>query len=118
MTAFYPRMQDTVSRLLPKYGKTMYLERAGTSVTDPVTGDAVTQPPQSIPVVGVVTDYKIGEIDGKLILTSDKKATITAAVKPLKTDYLQDGDTKWRIEYVDDKTPADVTLCYQLQVRR
>ncbi len=118
MTDFYPRMQATVSRLLPKYGKTMYLERAGSSTTDPVTGDATISPPQSLPVIGVVQDFNRFEVDGTLILASDKKVTITAATAPLNTDFLQDGATKWRIINISDKTPADTTLCYQLQVRR
>ncbi len=118
MAAFYPRMRATATRLLTKYGKTMYLERAGTSVTDPITGDAVTQPPQSLPVVGVVQDFNRFEVDGTTILSSDKKVTITAATAPLIGDTLQDGATKWRIINISDKTPADVTLCYQLQVRR
>ncbi|QWA09526.1 hypothetical protein GTU79_19490 [Sodalis ligni] len=118
MAAFYTRMQALDTRLLTKYGKTMSLERAGTSVIDPVTGDATTSPPQSLPVIGVVQDFNRLEVDGTLILASDKKVTITAATAPLIGDSLQDGTTKWRIINISDKTPADVTLCYQLQVRR
>ncbi|MGP4140984.1 hypothetical protein [Sodalis praecaptivus] len=118
MAAFYPRMQATATRLLTKYGKTMYIERAGTSVIDPVTGDAVTQPPQMLSVIGVVQDFNRVEVDGTFILASDKKVTISADTTPLIGDFLQDGTTKWRIINISDKTPADVTVCYQLQVRR
>ncbi|WP_413730798.1 hypothetical protein [Sodalis sp. RH22] len=118
MAAFYPRMQATATRLLTKYGKTMSLERAGSATTDPVTGDAVTQPAQSLPVIGVVQDFNRIEVDGTTILSSDKKVTITAATAPLIGDMLHDGTTKWRIINISDKTPAVVTLCYQLQVRR
>ncbi|WP_413724654.1 hypothetical protein [Sodalis sp. RH16] len=118
MAEFYPRMQATTTRLLTKYGKTMYLERAGTSVIDPVTGDATASPPQSLLVTGIVQNFNRIEVDGTLILASDKKVTITAATAPLNGDFLQDGTTKWRIINIFDKTPADVTLCYQLQVRR
>lgn len=69
MAINYTRMRATATRLLTENGQKRELIRGG-KVTR-VNGKEVRLPDEKADVIGVVTEYKPGEIDGTLIQNGD-----------------------------------------------
>ncbi len=79
MAINYPRMRATATRLFTENGATYQLTRGGG--VEFVGGVEVDIPLESFPVIGVISSYSPGEIDGTLIQNGDVKMSATADVE-------------------------------------
>ena len=115
MTVNYSRMRANSTRLLTGNGAEYPVRRKGT-VT--VTGGFEhREPDQTFTAIGVRTDYKPGEIDGKVIINGDTRIVFTADTE-LRTGDMVDVDGKWhRIEKPNPVKPGKLLLCYRARLR-
>jgi len=107
----YLGMATTASRLINKFGKSI-LKRTvinSGSEFDP------TQVNVDTPIDGVVVAYGLNEIDGSLILASDKKLLSASLVTV--ADKIVDGSIVYSVVSVTVVEPAYVTLIYKVQLR-
>src|SRR5215217_2787788 len=73
-----------------------------------------------IPARFVVSNYDQDERDGELIQFADRKvylSTVGISTAPTINDRLVIGSTAYRIVTVEVISPADIVICYVLQVR-
>lgn len=89
----------------------------GGNAYDPTSG---TTEETSTPVTIVVTDYAKQDIDGTLILATDRKVLMTAiaGVIPAPADVLQVSGTDYSIVNVMPLAPAGVVVMYEAQCRQ
>ncbi|WRQ11919.1 hypothetical protein vBSlqSZDD2_08 [Serratia phage vB_SlqS_ZDD2] len=117
MAINYGRMRGTATRLLTENGKQFDAYRNGrVEIGD--DGDEVLVPPVAYKITGVCADYKAYEIDGKLILSGDKKLIVTSEEVIAIGDIVTTDDGQYRILNPGDKNPAGVNLVYVAQARR
>jgi hypothetical protein len=116
---------NTVQRLLAKFGCAVTVTRNATGAYDPATsGASVRGTAQS--GVGVLSDYAARDIDGTMILRSDKKLLLSAQgiVEPTPADTLSLPDPVsgrpviYSIVNVRVVAPANSPLMYEVQVRK
>jgi len=107
----YTRLSATSVRLISRFGKTV-LRR---TITNSGTEWAPTQTEVDTSIDGVVTDYKFNEIDGTLILATDKKLLTTSLVTI--ADKIVDGIIVYSVISVSVVETASVSLLYKVQLR-
>ena len=107
----YARLSATSVRLISRFGKTV-LRR---TITNSGTEWAPSQTEVDTSIDGVVTDYKFNEIDGTLILATDKKLLTTSLVTI--ADKIVDGSIVYSIISVSVIEPASTALLYKIQLR-
>jgi len=107
----YSKMQSTASRLVNKFGKTL----SKRVVTNSGTEWAPTQTNVDTSIDGVITAYGLNEIDGSLILTTDKKLLTTSLLE--LDDKVVDGSIVYMIVSINQVQPADTNLLYKVQLR-
>jgi len=107
----YTRLSATSVRLINKFGKSI-LKR---TITNSGTEWAPSQTNVDTSIDGVVTDYKFNEIDGTLILATDKKLLTTSLVTI--ADKIVDGAISYSVISVSVVEPASTTLLYKIQLR-
>jgi len=77
---------------------------------------------QTFDMICAFIDYKVREIDGESIRVGDKKLLANAIDngdnKIEDFEFVQDGDTKWRIKFVNPTQPGDIVVMYEIQLRR
>lgn len=118
-TAFYNRMAQTALRLLADKGDTVKLERFSGGVINPVTGEKSEIVDISKNTTGVLLNYTKDEIDGTLILSTDRKLLIDASIRPLKTDKpIFNTEYIGSIVHIKEVNPAGIPIVYFLQVRK
>ncbi len=120
MTAFnYTRAKATADRLITRFGQPGTLQRM-------TTGGPAYNPnaaaPMDYPVVFLVTDYSLAEIDGSRILATDKRvymAVRSLEIEPSTADQLVgDGAKPFSIVEVKPLQPGATTVLYELRCRR
>lgn len=137
--SFYGNMQSTAARLLSQFGMTMTLKRNGSTVDwvegyDSVSGrrfwtkvsdsTVVYVAPSGVPIQytgkGVVTSFKIGEIDGTNIKVGDKKIVLESVFpEPRTGDKITVGSTDYNVVApLMVSRPTDTTIVYFVQVRK
>lgn len=119
MTApLYARLYATSVRLLRQYGAPATLTRTTEGAYDPATA---TTPTVTAPYAAdvAVFDYTTDEIDGTLILRTDKKALIApdVAIVPSPGDALTWEGLVHVLVSVDTVSPAGSPVLYKAQVR-
>ena len=120
---FYQRMQATQTRLLDKYDCRQGTTRAlklirNAGELNPTSGEFEQAAGESIPLIGVTSNYADRLINEKTILTGDVKLVIDHPVEPLSKDMiLIDGDY-YRIVNIDKKNAGGVVIGYILQLRK
>ena len=117
MSAFYDNLAATASRLIKKYGQTLYIVKTSDSI-DPVTGVTTSATKPNIKVNGILQNYPDNLIDGTLIKSSDRLAVIDGTVQPLIDDRMRIESQDWEIESIKTSNPAGTALVYFVQVRR
>ena len=117
MSEFYTKLASTASRLIKKYGQTLYIVKTGDS-TDPVTGVTTSVTKPNIKVNGILQKYPDSLIDGTLIKSSDRLAVIDGGSKPLIDDRMRIESQNWAIESIQASNPAGTALVFFVQCRR
>lgn len=108
----YGPIAATAIRLISEFGRTVTLRtiaKSGTSY-DPILTNTDTS------IKAVVTAFKASEIDGTLIMATDKKLITTSAVTTV--DKIIDGSIEYSIVAVDEVKPATTALVYKAVLRR
>jgi len=117
--SFYTDLQATATRLLIDKGQLItYVQRAS-SAYDPETGQMTNTDTSYTGIPAAVVSFKNAEIDGTMVLKSDRKVLMGAGVvTPETTGLLQIGGATYAIVDVEAITPAGTDVIYKLQARR
>jgi len=111
----YAAVRVTALRLLAQFGNAVALIREDTGGTyDPVSGGTTGGSDLTLNGTGVLLDYMAGDIDGSLVLATDRKLLYQG-------DALQVGDKfgAWRVLSIGDLDPDESgTLLTTAQMRR
>lgn len=101
-------------------GFSAVLMQSTTTAGDPWDPDSGTTTVVSTSVTVVVTEYAKSDIDGTLILASDRKVlmTATAGVTPVPNDVLVISGESYSAVNVMPLAPAGVVVMYEIQARR
>jgi hypothetical protein len=117
----YPRLKAMAERLIAKAGQPATLVRAtrvGGNPKDPRTG---TVTPANHAVKVVETEYDIREIDGTVILRSDRRFLMSTEglgqVDPNSADALIVGGKTLQVVSMKPLQPGGVVLLYDVQAR-
>jgi len=107
----YTRLSAISVRLINRFGKSISKRTIISS------GDEwnPTQIPVDSPIYGVITAYGLNEIDGSLILTTDKKLLTTSLLTI--ADKIVDTSIVYSIVSVSVVEPASTVLLYKVQLR-
>ena len=117
--SFYTSMQATATRLLIDKGQRITYVQRVSGVYDPTTGETVTTETSHPGIPAAVVSFKNAEIDGTLVLKSDRKVLMGAGVvAPQTTGLLIVGGDTFAIVDVEAVTPAGVDVIYKVQARR
>ena len=86
-------------------------------------GDGITPPTETItttPLIDAIfKSYDQKSIDGTTsILAGDRMLVCNGGVPLVIGDIITEGDDRWMVKFVDNKTPAGVPLAYIAQVRK
>lgn len=110
----------SIKSTLQAKGQALTLSRTTGAGFDPVTGAYGSTSSQSWALQGVMTGYKLRDIDNSLILAGDRLAIVDAvSVLPIPGDTLTTSSGQaWKVIAVDPVEPAGAALLYSLQVRR
>jgi hypothetical protein len=114
----YSRSQATADRLIAKFGQPGTIRRPGAASGDP--WNPTIGPATDYPCTLVVLDYTAREIDGTLILASDRKVYVATAgldVTPEPSDQVVVGSEVLSIVNVGRLAPAGVDVFFLLQAR-
>lgn len=118
----YVSLRDTAQSLLRDAGRSLKLQRAGTTPTDPSKPwRGSNAPPTSLDIIGVFDQFSLREIDGDQVKRGDKKVYVSH--NSSLEGYTQLIDTKrggktWNIVSIEPVEPGDTTVLYILQVRQ
>lgn len=122
MSAFYKKMEATAKRLIKKFGIPVSLIQKGDSSGgyDDFGKPIPDQPDVVSNGLGVVTSYKSNEVNGTSIIAGDVKLVFSldkGSELPVigMTIFLQ--GKQWRVQDVNPVTPADINICYFIQLR-
>lgn len=115
MAINYQRMRATAKRLLTENGTKYTGVRPGG--IQRIEGEEVEIPDTVLNIIGVQTEYKPVEIDGKVILTGDKQIVSTADNEVRVGDLFDIDGQRWRVENPWPVKPAMLVLCYKVQLR-
>lgn len=118
MSFDYARSRSTATRLLVGAGQSLTLSKPAVGSYNPATSIASSTVASSV-VTGVVMDYGVKEIDGKMVLRGDRKVMVSAGgAVPAIGDTLTIQSEAHRVIDVRDVAPGGVTILYIVQVRR
>jgi len=107
----YTNLSATATRLVNSFGKTLKKR----TITNSGSDFNPTQTPNDTDIYGVIVSYGQNEIDGTLILTTDKKLLTTSLLEV--DDKVVDGSIVYAIVSINKVQPADVNLLYKVQLR-
>ncbi|WP_231398221.1 hypothetical protein [Photorhabdus temperata] len=113
---FYPRMRKTADKLIKKYGMEFELLRKGKIKV--INGIEHYEPDRSFKPIGIKTDYKANEIDGKLILAGDIRIVFTGETEIKLGDIVTVDNDKYRVVNNNPSKPAETLICYRAQLRK
>lgn len=113
MTFSYAGLNQKTKDLITKFGRSVTLRRrvnSGTAYNPTVT-------PTDIAATVVATKYNSFEVDGALILKTDKKFIMSSTVVPASDDLIVDGDATYSIINIEVVGPGDTVVLYKIQGR-
>lgn len=121
MTTFdYTKTRDTAERLLTRFGAAGVIRRITVTGGDPWNPGSGTPTTVNHAATMVVTDYAAREIDGTVILATDRKVLVSTSglsITPATSDLVVlDGQTL-AIVSVKPLKPAGTVVMYELQCR-
>jgi len=102
-------------------GTTLTIKRDIAGVPDPITGLTTGESIESYPVTGVKLRYKNTDIDGTLVKSGDLRVLLSVeglTIVPVSTDTITISGIDWKIIDVKPLEPSDITVLYELQVRK
>ena len=118
MTGFnYARSIATANRLIAKFGQTVTLKRVANSGSEPWNP---VQTETEHPATAVIVEFEDNEIDGTLVLRTDRKALIakgTLTIEPKPGDRLVVGSVILSVVRVAPLNPGGTVVMYEAQVR-
>ncbi len=115
MAIDYLKMRATAKRLLTENGTQYSGVRPGG--VQRIDGEEVQIPDTAISIIGVDTAYKPFEIDGKLIMSGDRRIVATADNEVRTGDIFDIDGQRWRVENPWPVKPAMLVICYKIQLR-
>lgn len=122
MSEFYDGIPEDVLEMIKEAGRSVEVlspsaGQAYNAATDTFTAGADI----SVTVSGVFTQFSTKDIDGDLILRTDKKLLIAAAglsFAPDNRHKVKDGSDIYRVINTEVVQPGSEPLLYKVQVRR
>jgi hypothetical protein len=108
----YAPIAATAKRLIDKFGRTTTRK----VITNTGTEWNPTQTETASNLVGAFVNFSKNEIDGTLILATDKKLLTYDEV--LMTDVITDDSIDYVVKNVDTVNPGDTKIIYKVQLRR
>jgi hypothetical protein len=113
MSFDYSGLDNTAKSLISKFGRSVTIRSYSNSgdEADPVRTQS------DVLATAVVTDFKNSEVDGTLILQSDKKFLISSLSTPEKDDVIIDQGSEYQVLNVELINPGDTVLLYKAQGR-
>lgn len=119
------KLAKTAKRLIEANGRELTLVNESTTSADPLKPHRgrVESADVTTTVIGIITNYRLSQIDGHLIRRGDKRCVIAAnslASGIVLTDYekLIDTGVSYKIKDIEPVKPGKVPLIYFLQLRR
>jgi hypothetical protein len=112
--------RDSVYQDLKGEGMAITLQHVAPGTYDPDTG-SVTNTASSHVSYGIVTDYKLSDIDGTLIKSNDKQVFLAATAtmpEPCADDQLLIGAVTWQVISCNPVAPVGVPILFKVQVRK
>ena len=91
--------------------------KTGYGVVDFVVGARAADSPQTLPLIGIVTNYTKAEIDGTLVQQSDLMVTLDSTQAVKKIDTVLIADVEYRIIDIEVINMAGTLVGYIVQVR-
>jgi hypothetical protein len=116
--SLYDRASSTAKQMIGKYGRDLVLKRNIEGTFDPATYAFSGTSSPEVSCKGIVTNFKINEVDGTIVLRTDKKIILDADALPEQNDKIIDGTDEYTIVNVDSLEPGNTTLLYKVQARR
>jgi len=116
----YARARATAARLLSRFGQAATLRQTSTTEGDPWDPGSGTTTTTDTTVTAAVLEYANSEVDGTLILASDRKVYVSAegiAVTPTPADVLIVGSDQLSIVNVKPLSPAGTVVMWECQCR-
>lgn len=122
MSDIYKNMAANALRMIADKGRALLITMPGTEHEyDPLSDTFTEGEDETATVKGVFTKFATKEIDGELILRTDKKVLIAAASLtqvPDNTATITDGGVIYNIINTEIVQPGDTPLLYLVQARR
>jgi hypothetical protein len=120
MSFDYLEAQLTADELIAEFGAPVTLSTQAGASFDPITGAPVTPSvPVSITGTGVKIPYKVGEIDGTVIIMGDCQLLLATRQIPLIGMVTTLGGDLWRVVQANKKDYDTSTIVlWTLQLRR
>ena len=116
--SFYTEMQQTATDMLTEFGQAVTLSRQTVGAYDTATGtSAVTVTTQT--GKGVLLDYGTKDIDGTLILATDKQLllSVTGITVPIVGDTATVNGIIYAIMRIKDLSPAGTSVMLDCNLR-
>lgn len=122
MTFDYSRSASTALNQINDKGRTVTVRTPGEDmVYDPATDTFTPGEDVDTPVKALFTQFAKRDIDGELILQTDKRVLIAASAldaAPGTQDKIVDGGTEYQVINTETVQPGDTAILYMVQVRR
>ena len=117
--SFYPRLQNTVSRLIGQFGQEITIVRESAGSVDPVTGEVTAGDDQSFTLSGIVRRYPNNLIDGTRIQATDREVVLEPKDEnvPMLTDRIRLNNRDYPIEEIQVTDPAGLPLVFFARIR-
>lgn len=114
---FYDKLATTASRLINKYGQSVFLVRPDKTI-DPITGVDSSGVDRNYKLTGLLKRYPDNLIDGTRIKASDRLMIMDGNFEPALDDQLTINCQNWSVESIQTSNPAGTALVYFVQVRK
>jgi hypothetical protein len=121
MSFDYTSIVDVAIRQIKDKGRSVTLKHVVNGAYDPQTDTNGADGSSTQIVKMVITKFKSSEVDGTMILKSDKRgllATDGLTTAPLIGDLITDGGVTYTIVDFDTIQPGDTVILYKLQLRK
>ncbi len=112
--------RDSAYKSIKADGVSMILSRNVQGVYNPETGKTVNSE-VTYPTYGVITDYRLKDIDGTLVKRGDKRiilAATEAMPEPNGDDNIIISGVIWSVIISNPVAPANIPILYIVQVRK
>lgn len=122
MTYDYSNLAATALAQINDKGRSITVRYAGEDQEyDPATDTFTAGTDIDVTVNGVFTQFRKQDIDGELILQTDKRVLIAGTAltnQPENNSKIIDGGTEYEVINTDTVQTGDTILLYMVQVRR